>query len=198
MWGNSYIDTTGIATHNFTHFIYLQGSILFLLCGPTATQTNSEQYFPTAIENIGGIVQVTQPRLKALCLTCCNSDDTLTKVIISQEGTLSWKAIEWQDLTLEQGVSLGTISSKAQYRKIQNIVYLRGDFGLGTSATENTKIAILPAGYRPEISIYKIIPLTGQRYGRIRIQPNGEIYLDWVSDNTYEHNWYSLDIEFTI
>jgi len=113
-----------------------------------------------------------------------------------------WKkfAIEedsgWIDLTLNNGITVGSIVKKAQYRKVGKIVYVQGDVAGVTAA--NTLVAILPSGFRPSAQMYFINALSSVRYSRIYVATNGNIVLEWTSDGNYNSSWYSINCSFVI
>ncbi len=102
----------------------------------------------------------------------------------------------WINLPLKAEITVGSIAKKAQYRKIGKTVYIRGDIAGVTEA--NTIIATLPAGFRPLSNVYAINALSGVRYSRIYVLSNGNLALEWVSDNNYNSSWYAIDCLFTV
>lgn len=105
------------------------------------------------------------------------------------------RAEAWKNLSLFEGISVGSIVKKAQYRKVGKVVEIRGDVS-GLSA--NISFAQLPTGYRPTAQIYAIGSCAGQRYCRYFVTTDGRIGIDWTSDNTYDMAWYAVNITFTV
>ncbi len=131
-----------------------------------------------------------------------NSNDFETYVRTKSTSWSAWRKYEifedsnWINLSLETAISVGNIKKKAQYRKIGKVVQLRGD--VQGIAKGDTLIATLPENFRPSTRLDVIQPLSGVRYCRYRIEPNGQIILEWTSDSNYNASWYNLDITFMI
>ena len=131
-----------------------------------------------------------------------NLNDFETYVRTKTTSWSAWRKYEifedsnWINLSLETGASVGNIKKKAQYRKIGKVVQLRGD--VQGIAKGDTLIATLPNGFRPSMRIDVIQPLSGVRYCRYRIEPSGQIILEWTSDSNYNASWYNLDITFMV
>lgn len=80
----------------------------------------------------------------------------------------------WLDLSISSGWSIPYDSEKPQYRKIGNIVYLRGLLNATTDASGT--IATLPAGYRP-LGYFVRFPcsLNQTEYANVQVNANGVI-----------------------
>ncbi len=102
----------------------------------------------------------------------------------------------FQNLQLASGISVGTITKQAKYKKTGGIVSVVGDIS-GVTA-ERTTIATLPVEYRPAYQMYFLGTCSGQRFCRWFILPNGNITLEWVSDGKYDSAWYGLNFSFPI
>ena len=119
-----------------------------------------------------------------------------------QDGSWApWMVIEakdsgWINLPLEAGISVGSIVGKAQYRKVGKIVYIRGDVR-GISGA-GTTFAKLPSGYRPSSQHYFLSEASGKRYSRNYISTNGDLVLEWVSDDNYDLAWFAIDTSFLV
>lgn len=110
--------------------------------------------------------------------------EQLTGLSVSDSG--------WLDLTMLNGVLAYNEAQKPQYRKINNVVYLRGV--IKNVLTFPTNIAILPEGFRPS----KRLILSGISNGtnplRYEIETTGHVNL--VHNNNtpvVENNHYSLE-----
>lgn len=119
---------------------------------------------------------------------------------VTPVGTLKEKigkdTLGWKDLDLESGISVGSIVKKAQYKKVGNTVYIRGDV---TGITkENTTIATLPEGCRPSAQIFSVNAVNGKRYARIWVNSAGKLTLEWTSDDTYNLAWYSINMSYIV
>lgn len=102
----------------------------------------------------------------------------------------------FRNLQLASGISVGTITKQAKYKKTGGIVSVVGDIS-GVTA-ERTAIATLPVEYRPAYQMYFLGTCSGQRFCRWFILPNGNITLEWVSDGKYDSAWYGLNFSFPI
>ena len=102
----------------------------------------------------------------------------------------------FQNLSLASGITVGSVTQQAKYKKTGGIVSVVGDIS-GVTA-ERTTIATLPVGYRPAYQMYFLGACSGQRFCRWFILPNGNITLEWVSDGNYNSPWYGLNFSFPI
>lgn len=98
----------------------------------------------------------------------------------------------WLDLVMLNGVQAYNEAQKPQYRKINNVVYLRGV--IKNILSFPTNIAVLPEGFRPS----KRIILSGISNGvnplRYEIETTGQINLVHNGNiPTVENNHYSLE-----
>lgn len=106
----------------------------------------------------------------------------------------------WLTLPLAQGIS-GYGNSVPQYRKIGNIVFIRG--AVQNVLERNTVIGTLPEGFRPTVS-HSYIQNTSMRTGnvgmnaRLAIRSNGEILIETISDGASygEDKWFPLHTDF--
>lgn len=93
----------------------------------------------------------------------------------------------WENLSVESGVITpdpnnngnGALCVGKLPGIMNGIVFLKGGINV-RPLNSAILIATLPSGYRPSGSIYRYVACDGTRYGRIHIDPNGELYLDWV------------------
>jgi len=119
---------------------------------------------------------------------------------VTPVGTLkeyiSKGVLGWKDLELAAGISVGSIVKKAQYKKVGNIVYIRGDV-TGISAA-NTTIATLPTDCRPSVQTSSLNAVAGQKYASICVNPSGKLILEWINDNSYNHSWHSINMSYTV
>lgn len=131
-----------------------------------------------------------------------------------ETGALSLKTIleniideinggEWINLSLEEGISVGSIGGTPQYRKIGNRVYIRGGVAF-TAATNSITLARLPVGFRPKENCYITSSTGGARIGRTCVSLGGSIVCDWIYDLgtnariTGDILWYNINIDFSI
>lgn len=133
------------------------------------------------------------------------SSNVLGKLEVRADGTIknqkSGKFIAevdtgFKDLTLASGITVGTITKQAKYKKTGGIVSVVGDVAGITKAT--TMIATLPEKYRPSCQMYFIGACSGQRQCRWVVTTSGSIILEWVSDSKYDSAWYGLNFSFPI
>lgn len=102
----------------------------------------------------------------------------------------------FQNLSLASGITVGSVTQQAKYKKTGGIVSVVGDISGVTK--RNTVVATLPVGYRPAYQMYFFGVCSGQRFCRWFIPTNGNITLEWVSDGKYDLSWYGLDFSFPI
>lgn len=109
----------------------------------------------------------------------------------------------WLDVTLSGNVQAYTSVNKPQYRKIGNVVYLRGSVKNVTS--DNTTIGVLPVGYRPTNLSHQYIQATSNENGspnfsRIKVGTDGSIIMEGISTGitaTYSStDWFPIDTSF--
>lgn len=134
-----------------------------------------------------------------------DASGTLGRIDINKDGKIkNFKTGKYlgevdssfQNLQLASGISVGTITKQAKYKKTGGIVSVVGDIS-GVTA-ERTRIATLPVEYRPAYQMYFLGTCSGQRFCRWFILPNGNITLEWVSDGKYDSAWYGLNFSFPI
>ena len=85
----------------------------------------------------------------------------------------------WQNITLASGItSPGTWGGgRLRVGKIGTHVYVNGSVNAASGALLGT----IPAGYRPvSYNFYSMRPCGGARIARIYVNPNGQLYLEWV------------------
>lgn len=134
-----------------------------------------------------------------------NASGTLGRIDINKDGKIkNFKTGKYlaeidsnfQDLSLASGITVGTVAKQAKYKKTGGIVSVVGDISGVTAA--RTTIATLPVEYRPAYQMYFLGTCSGQRFCRWFILPNGNITLEWVSDEKYNSPWYGLNFSFPI
>lgn len=132
-----------------------------------------------------------------------NASGTLGRIDVNKDGKIkNFKTGKYlaeidssfQNLSLASGITVGSISKQAKYKKTGGIVSVIGDVAGITKA--GTKIATLPDGYRPAYQIYFLGACSGKRFCRWVIVPKGEIILEYVSDEKYDSPWYGLNFSF--
>mgnify|MGYP003291001026 CR=1 FL=1 len=121
---------------------------------------------------------------------------TNTSDLINDSGFITSSSLPddsgWLDLTLENGVTSrdNTAKYKPQYRKIGNIVYLKGQVSIPAHSAYMV-MATLPSGYRPYFE-GKLPILVSNNW----IDTDGKIYIS--ADNTARNNqniqtWWTID-----
>lgn len=129
----------------------------------------------------------------------------LGRIDVHKDGTiknfktgnyLAEKDSKFQNLSLVNGITGGSIIKGVRYKKTGGIVSVIGDIS-GVKG-EQTIIATLPVGYRPAYQTYVLGTCSGQRFCRWVILPAGNIILEWVSDGKYDLPWYELNFSFPI
>ena len=102
----------------------------------------------------------------------------------------------FQNLSLASGITVGSVVQQAKYKKTGGIVSVVGDIS-GVTAGRTT-IATLPVEYRPAYQMYFLGTCSGKRFCRWFVLPNGNITLEWVSDEKYDLPWYGLNFSFPL
>lgn len=107
----------------------------------------------------------------------------------------------WKDLNLASGVELYGEQSKPQYRKIGNVVYLRG--AVKNILAGQTTIATLPEGFRPTRTVpfvQNTSMLTGSvaTTARWKVGADGNIVVESVSSGASfgATKWFPFDVSF--
>lgn len=108
----------------------------------------------------------------------------------------------WKTLPLASGISAYSDAQLPQYRKIGEVVYLRGAVK-GVDANE-TVVATLPTGHRPTQTHSYV--QNGTVYGtqaivtRMIVRINGDIVVQYDSAtiDSYNHEWYPINTEFLV
>lgn len=133
------------------------------------------------------------------------TDGVLGRIDVNKDGTIkNFKTgnylaeidSKFQNLSLVNGITGGSITKGVRYKKTGGIVSVIGDIS-GVKG-EQTIIATLPVGYRPAYQTYVLGACSGSRFCRWVILPAGNIVLEWVSDGKYDLPWYELNFSFPI
>lgn len=133
------------------------------------------------------------------------TDGILGRIEVNKDGTiknfktgnyLAEKESKFQNLSLVNGITGGSITKGVRYKKTGGIVSVIGD--ISGAKGEQTIIATLPVGYRPAYQTYVLGACSGRRFCRWVILPAGNIILEWVSDGKYDLPWYELNFSFPI
>lgn len=109
----------------------------------------------------------------------------------------------WKDIPLAEGVSVGIIAEKPQYRKVGKRVDIKGSYSF-TKTSDNDLLATLPEGFRPTGYIYLLAPIGGPTAMRVFIQANGKVYSEWIynlADNTKlegQVNWCDIRTSYYV
>ena len=110
----------------------------------------------------------------------------------------------WKNLTLANGISVYNADRPVQFRRINNVIYLRG--GIKGVKGNNTLIGTLPSNYRPQYAHYFVQNMSyfkataAANIARFQINTEGEIimqYNDDVEDKTADQ-WYNLETSFLV
>lgn len=133
------------------------------------------------------------------------TDEVLGRIDVNKDGTIkNFKTgnylaeidSKFQNLSLVNGITGGSITKGVRYKKTGGIVSVIGD--ISGAKGEQTIIATLPVGYRPAYQTYVLGACSGPRFCRWVILPTGNIILEWVSDGKYDLPWYELNFSFPI
>ena len=93
----------------------------------------------------------------------------------------------WIAPTLLNGwVNYGAPNQVAGYRKVGDLVFLRGTVKSGTVGT-GTPVFTLPAGYRPPVQYARAVP-SNNALGRVDVYVNGNVVVNFGSNL-----WVALD-----
>jgi hypothetical protein len=147
---------------------------------------NSAGFFPCT--------STTRPGFASEGCTIYESDTGRYYVLIGSTWTMVGNSglndLAWIAPTLANGwtnYAVGTWES-AGYRKLNNVVYVRGMLRPGT-ATAATVIFTLPPGYRPGGNAHIAVPTSSAPASRIQIMTNGEVRVNVVMTGA---SWCSL------
>ena len=104
----------------------------------------------------------------------------------------------WKTLTLESGVSAYSNAQLPQYRKVGNVVYVRGAV---KGVTQLSKvIAILPEGCRPSQVRSYVQNTTVQdshpHFTRMQIQTDGSIEIKASTNDISANTWFPIETSF--
>ena len=108
----------------------------------------------------------------------------------------------WLDMTLANGIANSNADRPAQYRRINNTVYIRG--GVKGINARGKLIATLPNGYRPKIAVYYVQNMSNNQDAaamtRMQIKTDGQIMMQYnTNGGNYDANsWYNLETSFLI
>lgn len=109
----------------------------------------------------------------------------------------------WVDITMSGEVQAYSSGTQPQYRKIGNVVYLRGAVKNITAA--NTTIGVLPTGCRPTGVAHQYIQVTSSENGspnfsRLKVGTDGSIIVEGISTGitaTYNNtDWFPINTSF--
>lgn len=91
-----------------------------------------------------------------------------------------------------------------KYKKIDNHVYVKGSVSATWDGSTATKLCTLPEGYRPKLYNFSINAVTGSRFVRIQVKPDGTVNIEWLRNlndgSPYTQNaaWLDVSIDFWI
>lgn len=106
----------------------------------------------------------------------------------------------WRTLPLASGITPNSESVIPQYRKIGEAVYIRG--GIKGIVNDNTIVATLPAGFRPERVFHFIQNKTASgnvpMIARFKIESGGNIVMMFAENQPESTHWFSLDTSFLL
>lgn len=113
----------------------------------------------------------------------------------SDNGEMRWRSngvtypTDWTPVTFTNSwVNFGGVYNTCQYRKVGDIVYLRG---LMSSGTIGLASFTLPAGFRPPADLY-FSTVSNNLFGSFILQSNG-VFLTSSGSNV----WFSINREFS-
>lgn len=91
----------------------------------------------------------------------------------------------WQNISRASGYNAGSLGTP-QYKKVGSQVFIRGSWSTSNNiGSSSVTLGTLPSGFRPAYESRWIVPENGTGYiGRISIDTNGAIKLDWFG-NTF-------------
>lgn len=143
---------------------------------------------------------VTSKPCNALASYAPRVGDAVSVLVLSGDrlvlGTVATTAQVWTALPLVSPWAIyGGGWMPPQYRKIGDIVYLRGLLQRGTGATSN--VAVLPVGYRPTVGteIFGLLWSGTSGIARVDIDTGGNI----TAAGTTDTNWLSLaGVQFSV
>jgi len=106
----------------------------------------------------------------------------------------------WTNLSLVSGVSSYSTVQTPKYRKIGNKVYLYGAVKGITSLPR--VIGTLPEGFRPQKSMSYVQNTSAQdsypHFVRIQIKADGDIEIQFTTNDISANTWFPIDTEFLI
>lgn len=118
------------------------------------------------------------------------------------EGS-EWKELSdgtdtgWTTIELLNDVLPYNTVEPLQYRKVGNMVYLRG--AVKNITKTGVVIANLPTGFRPKFSTPFAMPGTANRFNRLIVSSNGDIRFENTSATLLEaSNWYPINTSFLV
>ena len=111
----------------------------------------------------------------------------------------------WLDITLSGNVQSYSSTTHPQYRKIGNVVYLRG--AVKNITSDYTTIGVLPTGYRPTNISHQYIQATSNEndstnFSRLKVGIDGSIIMEGISTGitaTYNStDWFPINTCFLV
>lgn len=106
----------------------------------------------------------------------------------------------WKTLPLASGITPNSDSVIPQYRKIGEVVYIRG--GVKGIVNDNTLVGTLPAGYRPTRVVHFLQNKTASgnvpMAARWKIESDGDIIMVFSESQSEASHWYGLDTSFLV
>lgn len=106
----------------------------------------------------------------------------------------------WKTLPLASGITPNSDSVIPQYRKIGEVVYLRG--GIKGIVNDNTLIGTLPAGHRPTRVFHFLQNKTASgntpMIARWKIESDGDIVMVFAENQSEATHWFGLDTNFLV
>lgn len=104
----------------------------------------------------------------------------------------------WTPLTLLNGFYTGIWGGTPAYKKIGNIVFVRGGVGIDNRKVGEKTFMELPSGLHPPVNHYCFAACSGFNIARIYIRENGAFILEWIkkiaTGEEYEGNMPWIDI----
>lgn len=109
----------------------------------------------------------------------------------------------WKTLSLNSGISVGSLCGTPSYKKVGHKVYIRGGISFTAQGTNTIMVCTIPSAIKPTHSIYKMTSLSGHRLARIGVSTGGNLFIDWVFNIdgtacTSNIRWLDINISFWI
>lgn len=126
------------------------------------------------------------------------------RLTIAGDGTIDFPSANfgaWTDVTfVNSWLNYGSPFQNLQFRKIGDMVYVRGMARKNTSFIDGNRIFTLPSGFRPPASIVLSVRAYDSSVGefaeRVTIDAAGDVKVSW--DGNGNPNWVSFHHSFSV